>query len=212
MTSNREPSIELQRQIDDSITARNRSSGTITAPTSTSGGASLPRTGNNAAEVGHDTAVEAGVPPQGSKFEYLDHPADVVLHAWGIDLPEALANLAVCMFGYMTCLDSITIDATQSSEHGTSLTGQGHDLKSLIYSYLDEWLFNFHDTGFVPKEIEISEFRREVDDWRIVSSGKGEIMDISRHPQGTEVKAITYSGMRVEENHGRCDVFVVVDI
>ncbi|KAL7446045.1 hypothetical protein ACHAXH_009657 [Discostella pseudostelligera] len=116
------------------------------------------------------------------------------------------------MFGYMTFLDSISINTMQSLEHGTSLTGQGHDLKSLIYSYLDEWLFNFHDTGFVPKEIEISEFRREVDDWRIVSSGKGEMMDISRHPQGTEVKAITYSGMRVEEKHGRCDVFVVVDI
>ena len=35
-------------------------------------------------------------------------------------------------------------------------------------------------------------------------------MDIQRHPQGTEVKAITYSGMKVEE--GWCDVYVVVDI
>ena len=92
------------------------------------------------------------------------------------------------------------------------MIGKGHDLKSFVYSYLDEWLFNFHDTGFVPKEIEISELRRGVDDWSIVSSGKGEIMDIFRHPQGTEVKAITYSGMRIEEKQGRCDVYVVVDI
>ncbi len=156
--------------------------------------------------------VEAGISPLGSNFEYLDHPADIVLHSWGIDLREALVNLARCMFGYMTRLDLILINETQSSNHGTRLTAQGHDIKSLVYSYLDEWLFNFFDTGFIAKEIEISELRTGVDDWRIVSSGRGEIMDISRHPQGTEVKAITYSGMRVEEKQGRCDLYVVVDI
>jgi len=140
----------------------------------------------------------------------MDHPADIILHAWGDDLPQSLTNLAVCMFGYMTSLDSIAIDKTQSLDHGSNVTAQGHDLHSFIYSFLDEWLFNFHDSGFVPKELEVSEFSRDV--WRMVSSGKGEIMDIKRHPQGTEVKAITYSGMHVEDREGRCDVYVVVDI
>lgn len=86
-------------------------------------------------------------------------------------------------------------------------------MHSLIYSYLDEWLFNFHDTGFIPKQVEISELQRsDTNNWRIVSSGKGEVMDINRHPQGTEVKAITYSGMKVEEKEDRCDIYVVVDI
>jgi SHS2 domain-containing protein len=91
-------------------------------------------------------------------------------------------------------------------------------LHSLIYLFLDEWLFNFHDTGFIPKEVTISELLKGDTDtdnsaaWRIVSSGKGEVMDIQRHPQGTEVKAITYSGMKVEGKEGRCDVYVVVDI
>lgn len=203
----REPSLELQRQINDSIAARNRSnrSGTSTLDGDTSN--SSCQSPNDAA--GNETA-EPGTPPVGSQFEYLDHPADIVLHSWGVDLPQSLSNLVVCMFGYMTSLDSITINKTQSSDHGTNVTGQGHDLHSLVYSFLDEWLFNFHDSGFVPKEVEVSECRRDV--WRIVSSGKGEVMDIKRHPQGTEVKAITYSGMRVEEREGRFDVYVVVDI
>ena len=101
------------------------------------------------------------------------------------------------MFGYITSLESISTHETESNNHASHLVAQGHDLRSLIYSFLDEWLFNFHDTDFVANTITINELN--MDNWRSVSSGKGEVMDISRHPQGTEVKAITYSGMRVDE-------------
>lgn len=33
-----------------------------------------------------------------------------------------------------------------------------------------------------------------------------------RHPQGTEIKAITYSNMQIHEKEGRADVYVIVDI
>lgn len=197
----RGPSIELQRQIDESIASRNR----------TSRGGDFVSTSTASGIVVATPKAEAGVPPPDAQFEYLDHPADVILHSWGNDFPHALSNLALCMFGYMTSLDTIIINDAHSSDHGLDITAQGHDMHSLIFSFLDEWLFNFHDTGFIPKEVTIKNYSRDV--WRISSTGKGEIMDIKRHPQGTEVKAITYSGMRVEErNDGRFDIFVVVDI
>ena len=40
----------------------------------------------------------------------------------------------------------------------------------------------------------------------------GETFTLGKHPQGTEVKAITYSAMRVTEAEGRTDVLVIVDI
>lgn len=46
----------------------------------------------------------------------------------------------------------------------------------------------------------------------------GEEFDLSKHPQGTEVKAITYSNMQVhraeseESPDGLAHVFVVIDI
>ena len=196
----REPSLEIRRQIDDSIADRTAQSGALTSSSSTDG--------KDLRSV--INCAEPGIPPVGSQFEYLDHPADVILHSWGSNLSDALSNLGLCMFGYITSLDSVSIDEAQSSDNGNNLIAQGHDLHSLIYSYLDEWLFNFHDTGFIPKEIDVSELSRDV--WRIASSGRGEILDIKRHPQGTEVKAITYNGMEVEEKNGRCDVYVVVDI
>ena len=33
-------------------------------------------------------------------FEYLDHTADVQLHAWGATLEEAFQNCALAMFNY----------------------------------------------------------------------------------------------------------------
>jgi SHS2 domain-containing protein len=46
----------------------------------------------------------------------------------------------------------------------------------------------------------------------ITSTAKGEKIDVTRHTQGTEVKAITYSNMQVQEEANRCDVCVIVDI
>eukprot|EP00984_Skeletonema_dohrnii_P016621 scaffold7430_cov156-Skeletonema_dohrnii-CCMP3373.AAC.16 len=126
-----------------------------------------------------------GVPPQGAQFEYLNHPADIILHSWGTDLPSSLCNIALCMFGYMTSLESISTNEAESNEHGSHMVAEAN--------------------AITIEEINL-------DKWTVVSSGKGEVMDISRHPQGMEVKAITYSGMRIDEKEGRVDIYVVVDI
>merc|ERR1719500_347848 len=133
-------------------------------------------------------------------FEYLDHTADVQLHAWGPSLKEAFEQCAKAMFGYMTELDTVQECRTQVVE--TS----GHDLESALYNFLDEWLFNFcAEPFFVPFKIEINEFTRTGDGddaIGIKSMGIGETFTLGRHPQGTEVKAITYSAMQINEEDG----------
>ena len=42
--------------------------------------------------------LDPGVPPNGAQYEYLDHPADIILHSWGEDLESSLCNIALCMF------------------------------------------------------------------------------------------------------------------
>lgn len=41
---------------------------------------------------------------------------------------------------------------------------------------------------------------------------KGEAFSLDKHPQGTEIKAITYSNMQVHADAATHDVYVIVDI
>ncbi|KAM4805975.1 protein archease isoform X1 [Urocitellus parryii] len=91
-------------------------------------------------------AIKAKYPPVNRKYEYLDHTADVQLHAWGDTLEEAFEQCAMAMFGYMT--DTGTVEPLQTIEVET----QGDDLQSLLFHFLDEWLYKFSaDEFFIPR-------------------------------------------------------------
>ena len=112
-----------------------------------------------------------------------------------------------------------------------TITVRGHDIESTLYNFLDEWLFTFNaDPFFVPFKIEITKFSRRnltdttkeeafdgssdnnEDTMEIEAIGFGETFDLQKHPQGTEVKAITYSAMQINENANFAEVFVIIDI
>lgn len=81
------------------------------------------------------------------KYEYLDHTADVQLHAWGDTLKEAFEQVATAMFGYMTT-DYNTVEMVEEQE----LEAEGEDLESLLFHFLDEWLFLFSaEPFFIPR-------------------------------------------------------------
>jgi SHS2 domain-containing protein len=147
----------------------------------------------------------------GGKYEYLDHTADIQLHGWGDSLEHALEQVAIAMFGYMTSLSRIHVNETQSEEIAKNILVTGHDVQSLAFAFLQEWLYIFHESGFVAKEIHAQPIDRDNFN-ACTSSGKGEVADWKRHTQGTEIKAVTYSNLQVKEEDGRCDIWVIVDI
>ena len=143
------------------------------------------------------------------KFEYLDHTADVQLHAWGLDLTEALEQVVVAMFHYITDLHAVDL------VEGRTVRAGGHDMCSLLYNYMDECLYLFAgEDSFAVKTVELIAFDAEA--FTIEARVRGERFDLRKHPQGTEVKAITYSAMQVHDaappEREFADIFVVVDI
>ncbi len=58
--------------------------------------------------------------------------------------------------------------------------------------------------------MKITEFDRV--NFKIVATGYGETFDLKKHPQGTEVKAITYSNMQVHDEPNLHQVYVIIDI
>ncbi|RZF44142.1 hypothetical protein LSTR_LSTR012344 [Laodelphax striatellus] len=140
------------------------------------------------------------------KYEYLDHTADMQIHSWGNTVEEAFEQCANGMFGCMTDTDYIEMAETQEIE------AEGHDMLSLLFHFLDEFLFLFSaEPYFVAKKVEILEFDKE--QFRIKARGFGEQFIIGKHPQRHEVKAITYSNMQVNQTEdGLTHIHVIVDI
>ncbi|XP_064105541.1 protein archease-like [Macrobrachium nipponense] len=139
------------------------------------------------------------------KYEYLDHPADVQIHSWGDDLTEAFEQGAVGMFGYMTEIDKVEILDKQEIE------ANGDDMESLLFHFLDECLFIFSAEPFlVARKVVISEFDKE--NFCIKATLYGEEFELGKHPQGTEVKAITYASMQIYDKDDQHELFFIVDI
>ncbi|CAM1318696.1 ZBTB8OS (predicted) [Pycnogonum litorale] len=139
------------------------------------------------------------------KYEYLDHTADVQIHSWGDDLKEAFEQAAVAMFAYMTEIEYVQI---QSSEN---IEAEGHDMLSLLFHFLDEFLFVFSAEPYlIGRTVKITEFDKE--NFKIKATAYGEQFNLEKHPQGTEVKAITYSNMQVHDKEGQHEIFVIIDI
>ena len=143
-------------------------------------------------------------------YEYLDHTADIQLHSWGDSFEDALKMQLLAMNGYMTKLSLVQVDENASKTHALNIEARGHDMQSLVFAFLQEWLTRFHETGFLARDLVDVHFDRR--NWTIKASGKGEVFDSNKHTQGTEVKAVTYSNLSVKEADGRCDIWVIVDI
>ncbi|XP_043915877.1 protein archease isoform X2 [Protopterus annectens] len=110
----------------------------------------------------------------------------------------------MAMFGYMTDIETVEPIDTMEVE------AEGDDMLSLLFHFLDEWLYKFcADQYFVPREVKVLQIDKR--NYKIRSIGWGETFDLSKHPQGTEVKAITYSAMQIHEDPAP-ELFVIIDI
>jgi SHS2 domain-containing protein len=162
-----------------------------------------------------DVAVVVG------NYEYLDHTADIQLHSWGESFSEALADIVLAMFGYMT--DLRKVEATRpccqtggvTSEVDTTastISVSGHDKESLVFNTMQELLTRFHEDHFVVRTLNVVNEGVANEMHFAELMVLGEVFDDGKHTAGTEVKAVTYSNLNVKEEGGRWDIWVIVDI
>jgi len=144
---------------------------------------------------GHDETRAMG------DFEFLDHTADVQLHAWGDSLEHAMEELARAMFHYMSDIRAVTPDPACQR----TLTIQGHDRHTMVFRFLDELLFLFSTEGVICSSVTVERISQVPSSegsgsvLELCMAVEGELFDLEKHPTGTEIKAITFSNMQVLE-------------
>ena len=129
-------------------------------------------------------------------YEYLEHTADTIVHAKGSDLKEAFKQAAL---GYYNVLsDTATVEPKITKE----ITFESEDYKSLLFDWIDNLIYYFGTELFIACEIQITKMEKLESNMITLSAVlHGEIFDLKKHPQESEVKAMTYSFMKIGENY-----------
>eukprot|EP00871_Galdieria_phlegrea_P003831 jgi/Galph1/4449/GphlegSOOS_G3035.1 len=139
-------------------------------------------------------------------YEYLDHTADVQIHCWGNTWEEAFEAAGLALFDYMTDIRTVKADPSIGQ---LKIQAQGHDLDSLLYRFLDNCLYLYGSNYYILCHLKVTCLQLE--EYKIEAIGEGEVFQRDRHPQGTEIKAITYSAMQLLQEEG-IHIYYIVDI
>jgi SHS2 domain-containing protein len=131
-------------------------------------------------------------------FEFLDHPGDLKLRAWGRNLEELFANAAT---GMMTFLFGSGIANAQPYRTET-IEIEARDREALLVDWLSELLYRatseYHAyMGFRIHELNATKLRATV---TAVAAAAVE-----------DIKAVTHHELSVREREGRWEATIVFD-
>ncbi len=135
-------------------------------------------------------------------YETFPHTGDLALLIRGRDLRELFLNGAMGLFSLIT--DRRRIRRRLRKE--VALSDQARE--TLLVQWMGELLFLYDARGLLFRSFNIE----EITETSIKASALGEPFDEGRHPLKTQVKAVTYHGIKIEERGGILRALVVLDI
>lgn len=135
-------------------------------------------------------------------YETFEHTADVGLRARAATLDDLFADIARAMFSVL-----VANPAAIRPVEELSLQLSGDRLDDLLFDWLAELLYRFE-----TRRLLLAEFEVRVSDAGLTATVRGEPIDRNRHELDVEIKAITYHGLRVEQNNDGWLAEVIVDL
>lgn len=138
-------------------------------------------------------------------YKFFDHQADVGIIGIGESYEQAFQEAAKAMFEVMC--DTKTVKQVKSLR----IDAVASDLASLFIEWLNELLAqkDIKDMLFNNFNVKISKTKAG---YKLSGIAKGEKLNISKHHLKTEVKAATYSQLKVWEEKGLYKARCVVDV
>jgi SHS2 domain-containing protein len=164
----------------------------------------------------HVTVVrEADTDPVGGRrggrpvtFQLRDHTADVAVEAESATLSGVFAAVADGLTAAM-CDD---VPSPADGDESVSFTVEAESREALLFDYLDQLIYERDVRGVLPADNEAVVSSSDSDargTWRVEGRARG--VPFSR-VDAREVKAVTYSEMRLEETDAGWEAYVVFDV
>ena len=133
------------------------------------------------------------------KYKFLEHTADVKFQAYGKSLNEVFENSAMAMKEVMT--QKVRIKSKVKKKFSVS----GKDNESLMYNFLEQFLYLLDAENFVLSKVKVSVKYNEI--FCEVWGDKK-----TNYKFSNDVKAVTYNQMFVKQTSRKYIAQVVLDV
>jgi SHS2 domain-containing protein len=140
--------------------------------------------------------------PHPDIYEPLSHTGDLGMVVYGQDLQELFAHAAWAMFDLMSDVTTIR------PQHTVMLSVSATDLEDLLVRWLGELLYLYDTQRLLCCIFTFA----TLEPTRLTATVAGEPLDATRHPIDTEIKAVTYHQIAVEQVEGRWQARVIFDL
>ena len=137
-----------------------------------------------------------------TKFEIIDHTADVGLVVYGSTRKEVFINAAIGMFSLI--VDPGKVSGTQQLE----ITLDADYYEELLVAWLNELLYLFDAENFIFSQFEISRLNSD----SLTAIAYGEKIDLSRHEIKTQIKAATYHQLKLKTEGEGFSAQIILDV
>jgi SHS2 domain-containing protein len=139
-------------------------------------------------------------------YKYLDHGADIGLEVKSASPEELFREAGKSLFSLMVDVGQI------QPEEALELQLSEATLEGLLYEWLSELLSLSNLKGQLYGDFSKLIIEESSSGYRLKAEVRGEKIDAERHELGTEVKAITYQGLEINESEGGWRCRFVVDV
>ncbi|MBU4312114.1 MAG: archease [Candidatus Omnitrophica bacterium] len=136
-------------------------------------------------------------------YEIIEHTADVGLKVNGATLKELFENAASGMF------DIIAHKRSSANEHKKiQIKKEVEDFEELLVDWLSELLYIFNRQKILFSNFKILELNNS----GIIGEAFGEKINPSKNTLQTEIKAVTFHDLKIEEDKNNFSCQIIFDV
>ena len=139
-------------------------------------------------------------------YKYLNHGADIGLEVKSASLEELFQEAGKSLFSLMVDVEQIQPEET------LELQLSEVTLEDLLYEWLSELLSLSNLKGHLYGDFSKLIIEKTRSGYRLEAEVRGEKVNPEKHELGTEVKAVTYQGLEINESEGDWRCRFVVDV
>ena len=136
-------------------------------------------------------------------FEPIEHAADIGIKVWSKNIEELFCYAAAGMSAAMLSLEEI------KPLKSKSIVVKGNDLEELLVDWLNELIYIF-----AQEKMVFCKYSLKIDQKNMVLKAKcsGEVVDTQTHEVLTEIKATTFSGLKIKKVNGKFQATIIFDV